>query len=140
MVSYDILGQFYDAAMERRAAQAAYIHSVIAQHTPGAITLLQLACGTVAIFALLATTYEVSGLDSSTRMLSVARKKLPRAAFFHDSMATFALDRRFDVIICVFDSINHLLRFTEWRRMFRRVHAHLEEQGVFVFDMNPERK
>jgi len=140
MVSYDIFGQFYDAAMDRRAAQAAYIHSLIAQHRPGAKTLLELACGTGAILEFLSTTYEVSGLDLSTKMLSVARKKLPRASFFHGNMAIFALDRRFDVIICVFDSINHLLRFTEWRRMFRQVHAHLEEQGVFVFDMNPERK
>jgi hypothetical protein len=55
-------------------------------------------------------------------------------------MAPFDLGRKFDVIICVFDSINHVLSFSDWRRVFSSVARHLPEDGLFLFDINTERK
>ncbi len=49
--------------------------------------------------------YEVSGLDLSNKMLSIARKKVPGAKFWHQEMVDFQIDERFDAIFCVFDSI-----------------------------------
>jgi hypothetical protein len=51
-------------------------------------------------------------------------------------MTTFRLPGRFDVIICVFDSMNHLLRFTDWQKTFRSVARHLNSGGLFIFDVN----
>ena len=34
------------------------------------------------------------------------------------------------------DSINHLLRFADWCKVFRRVALHLKDDGVFIFDIN----
>jgi len=55
-------------------------------------------------------------------------------------MASFELGQKFDVIICVFDSINHILSFADWGRVFRRVARHLAQGGLFLFDINTERK
>lgn len=113
---------------------------MIARYRPGAKTVLELACGTGAVLAGLAKEYEVAGLDSSSKMLSVARRKLPGARFFRADMRTFDLGEKFDAILCVFDSINHVLEFPGWQRVFRRAAAHLSEGGLFIFDINTERK
>jgi SAM-dependent methyltransferase len=55
-------------------------------------------------------------------------------------MVTFDLGRKFDIIICVFDSINHVLSFADWRRIFRRATRSLAKGGLFLFDINTERK
>ena len=139
-MSYEKFGKFYDAVMGDRADSAAFIHGLIQKHKPEAKTLLELACGTGAVLEHLAKRYEVSGLDISPKMLSIARKKLPNAPFYQAGMTSFELGRKFDVIICVFDSINHVLNFADWKRIFHRASRHLAEGGLFLFDINTERK
>jgi len=84
--------------------------------------------------------YQVAGLDISSTMLSIARKKVPRAKLFRQDMVDFQIDQRFDVIFCVFDSINHVRRFSDWKKVFARVRRHLALGGCFVFDINTQRK
>jgi SAM-dependent methyltransferase len=140
METYDKFAAFYDAVMGDRTKTALYIRDLITQNKPDAKTVLELACGTGAVLAHLAEEYEVCGLDLSPKMLSAARKKLPDAPFFNENMVTFKIGRKFDVILCVFDSINHVLNFADWKKIFRRVEAHLVENGLFIFDINTERK
>jgi SAM-dependent methyltransferase len=139
-VSYEKIGRFYDAVMGDRTETAGYVHHLIVQHKPEARTLLELACGTGAVLRILARSYEVAGLDVSPRMLSLARKKLPRGRFFRQDMINFDLGKKFDVIICVFDSINHVLRFADWKRVFCKAAAHLNAKGIFLFDVNTVEK
>ena len=140
MTCYEKLDRFYDAAMGDRTEMASCIHRLIRQHKPKARTLLELACGTGAILKILAKSYDVVGLDLSPSMLSIARKKLPQVKFFQRNMVSFDLGRKFDVIICVFDSINHVLEFADWQKIFRNAARHLEEDGLFLFDINTEAK
>ena len=140
MESYTKFGQFYDAVMGDNTRAATFVRSLITQHKPEARTLLELACGTGAVLAHLARDYEVAGLDLSAEMLALARRKLPRVKFFRANMTTFDLGRKFDVIICVADSINHVLSFAGWRKVFRRAAAHLAHDGLFIFDINTARK
>ena len=51
-------------------------------------------------------------------------------------MAAFALGRRFDVVACIFDSLNHLTDLAAWDALLTCVHAHLVEGGLFVCDVN----
>ena len=82
--------------------------------------------------------YEVVGVDASEPMLAVAARKLPGVRLVHGDMTRVTLGERFDVVLCAFDSINHLLRFEEWEAAFDRAHEHLDERGIFVFDVNTE--
>ena len=140
MPSYEKLDRFYDAAMGDRTEMASYIRRLIRRHKPRARTLLELACGTGAILKILAKSYDVAGLDLSPQMLLLARKKLPHVRFYRKDMVSFSLGKKFDVIICVFDSINHVLKFADWKKIFRNASRHLEEDGLFVFDINTEAK
>ena len=45
------------------------------------------------------------------------------------------IDERFDVIFSVFDSINFLENFRQWKSTFKAVNEHLNDDGLFIFDM-----
>src|SRR5262249_42579090 len=64
-----------------------------------------------------------------------ARRGL-QAELVQADMTAFSLGARFDVVICVFDTLNHLARFESWCEMFERVHEHLADDGLFFFDVN----
>lgn len=73
-------------------------------------------------------------------MLQVAREKIPNAKLYHQNMVDFEIDEKFDVILCVFDSINHLLDFENWKKVFIDAKNHLNPGGLFIFDMNTQEK
>ena len=55
-------------------------------------------------------------------------------------MRNFTIPRSFDAIVCIYDSINHLPKVNDWSKVFARVKHHLNERGVFIFDVNTEYK
>ena len=136
MAVYDLLAPHYDAVTGDSATEAAFIHDIIERRHPQAATLLDLACGTGGLTALLAGAYQVSGLDISPGMLAVAREKLPDGTqLYLADMTSFRLDARFDVIICAYQGLNHLLSLAAWQSTFDCACEHLNPGGLFVFDI-----
>jgi len=140
MPSYEIFGKFYDAVMGDGSESAKRVSELLRTSKPGAGKVLELGCGTGSILKHLQDSYEVSGLDLSTRMLSIARKKVPRAKLSLQDMVDFQIDEQFDAVLCVYDSINHIRRFSDWKKVFARVRQHLSPGGCFIFDINTQRK
>src|SRR5215469_10589080 len=140
MTSYEHFGEFYDAVMGDRRTAAAQVMALIRAAKPGAKNVLELGCGTGSILKCLQEAYEVSGLDISRKMLSLARRKVPRSKLFRQDMVDFRIDGQFDVIVCVFDSINHVRRFSDWEKVFAAARRHLVPGGCFIFDINTQRK
>jgi cyclopropane fatty-acyl-phospholipid synthase-like methyltransferase len=68
-------------------------------------------------------------------MLVVARGKLPGIPLYLADMASFKLDTRFDAIVCTYQGVNHLLGWPAWDGFFGCVHDHLNDGGLFVFDI-----
>jgi hypothetical protein len=69
-------------------------------------------------------------------MLEIARAKVPSARLVEADLVSFHLGERFDVAICVFDTVNHLPSLAAWRDLFDRVADHLVADGLFIFDVN----
>ena len=69
-------------------------------------------------------------------MLAIAAARLPGARLVQADMTAFRLPERFDVVICMFDTLNHVPSFTGWLTLFSCVHEHLAEGGLFIFDVN----
>lgn len=135
-MSYNKFHRFYDLVMGDRSDAARYIVELITNHNPDARSALEIACGTGSILGVLSANYEATGMDRSRPMLSIARKRLPHVRLFRQDMTHFRIPQRFDAVVCVFDSINHLLRFADWEKTFRCVTRHLNDGGLFIFDVN----
>ena len=136
MVAYERFAAFYDVVMDDPAPRAARVDAAIDRYHPQAATLLELGCGTGSILARLETTATLTGLDRSPEMLTIAAAKVPGAQLVEGDMADFDLGRRFDVVACVFDSINHLLDVPSWASLIACAHRHLTDGGLLVFDVN----
>lgn len=136
VADYAHFARFYDRIIGDRSEEIARVQSYITRYLPGAVSLLELGCGTGAILAGLAPYLEVTGLDISPEMLAIAAGRLPDARLVRADMTAFSLSARYDVVICMFDTLNHVPDFAGWRALFDRVHEHLRDDGLFVFDVN----
>jgi SAM-dependent methyltransferase len=136
MPTYDHFARYYDALMDDPLENAVRVLGYRTRHLPAAGALLELGCGTGSILAGLRPLDTLVGLDRSPQMLAAARRKVPNARFVEAEMPDFELGERFDIVICVFDTLNHLVSFDAWCRLFERTRAHLRDGGLFVFDVN----
>jgi SAM-dependent methyltransferase len=136
VVSYGKFAGFYDQVMGDRSPDIERVRGYLARYLPSAGSLLELGCGTGAVLAGFAVGMSVTGVDQSPEMLTAAAAAVPQAHLIQADMTRFSLGASFDVVICVFDTLNHLPRFESWLELFDRVHEHLAEGGLFVFDVN----
>src|SRR6266496_533724 len=136
MNNYDVIARFYDAFVDDPGKKAKWLKRLIQKHHPSAKSVLELACGSGSILKHLSKDYQVTGLDNSAGMLAIAREKLPRTTFIEADMSDFNINTKFDAVICVYDSINHLLGFSQWKSMFATAAKHLNPSGLFIFDSN----
>jgi SAM-dependent methyltransferase len=133
---YQVFAAFYDEVMDDPGPRAERVVRWIDRFRPDARTLLELGCGTGSVLARLPGVPDLTGLDASPAMLAVARAKVPGARLVEGDMQAPALGERFDVVACVFDSLNHLRSFAAWEAVFAAAADHLHGDGLFVFDVN----
>jgi SAM-dependent methyltransferase len=136
VTDYAGFARFYDRIMGDRAEETDRIRRYISTYRPGAQTLLELGCGTGALLTSLAADLSVTGIDRSAEMLSVAARTVPGARLIQADMTAFTLAARFDVVMCMFDTLNHVTTVDGWLRLFRCAHEHLSDGGLFIFDVN----
>lgn len=101
------------------------------------MSALDLACGTGGFTReLVKAGLRVTGLDASEDMLREARRLLPGTDFVAGDLRSFALPERFELITCVFDSVNNLLSPAEVRSALTQCYLHLKPGGLLAFDAN----
>ncbi|MHB1209821.1 MAG: class I SAM-dependent DNA methyltransferase [Acidimicrobiales bacterium] len=136
MASYEKFAPFYDAVNGEPRERILQILDAIASYAPDATSVLELGCGTGAVLAGLGSGLSLTGIDESEEMLAYARRRCPSARFIRGDITSFSLAEKFDVIICVYDTLNHVMTFDGWRSVFDGVRNHLTEGGLFIFDVN----
>ena len=130
--SYKFYASDYDVGTTTNiAATTDLIKRSVKKYNPDATTMLELASGTGNVIERLMHDFDMTGIDLSPAMIEVAQKKLPNIEMHVADMTSFKLNKKYDVIICVFDSVNHLATFEDWESLFDRVAEHLSESGVF---------
>ncbi|MDD3145091.1 MAG: class I SAM-dependent methyltransferase [Candidatus Gracilibacteria bacterium] len=109
----------------------------IVEYNPDAKNILELACGTGAVAKeFIKAGYEVTGLDINENMLAKATKNIGKENIVLGDMTNFDLGKKFDVVLCNYNSICHLLTWVEWQSFFEMAYKHLEVGGILVFDIN----
>jgi SAM-dependent methyltransferase len=133
---YTGFARFYDRIMGDRNPEIDRILAYVGRHAPGARTLLELGCGTGALLAGLADSFSVTGVDRSPAMLSLAARAVPGARLVQADITAVTLASQFDVVICMFDTLNHVTTMDGWLGVFRTAYEHLSDGGLFIFDVN----
>jgi SAM-dependent methyltransferase len=136
---YDLFAWFYDRywALPHHEWQAPVLENLLFSRLPSRARILDLCCGSGHLAQeLLGRGYSTIGLDSSREMLRLAREKAPQAQFLEADAADFLLEQPVDAVVCLFDSLNHVLEAGHLQRVFHNVHAVLKDGGIFVFDVN----
>lgn len=136
MANYDIFSKYYDSVMNEYKLLLAIIDNEIKSNHPEAKSMLEIACGTGNILNHFKNKYKIYGLDLSNEMLKVAKQKISTGVFYNKDMIDFKLKDKFDIILCIFDSINHVINYKNWLKIFKNVKNHLNDKGIFIFDIN----
>ena len=138
---FTALARVYDAIMAdiEYDAWAEFILGYAADAGLKPSTALDLACGTGGLTRELhALGLSVTGLDASQDMLRIAAERLPDVRLLAGDLRTFDLGERFDLITCVFDSLNNLTEEGELLSALRQCRAHLAPGGLLAFDVNTQ--
>ncbi|MGM0589507.1 MAG: class I SAM-dependent DNA methyltransferase [Bacteroidota bacterium] len=147
MAPYELLAQFYDAVMHDvdYHAWADFIDEIIYEHHPHAQQLLELACGTgsTALSLHELGNYHILATDLSEPMLDVARNKkdeLYEAVQFQQlDFLNIDLEETFDIVYCLFDSVNYIRDPQRLQDLFEGVASVLKPDGYFIFDFTTPR-
>ncbi len=120
-----------------------YVAMASGEVSPGG-EILDLCCGSGRVTrALLRAGFHVQGIDASAPMLERARlgvSRLPKrfrdnANFVQGDMREFDLGRTFPLILCTFNSFEHLYTRDDIARALACIKRHLAPEGVFAFDV-----
>jgi len=102
---------------------------------------LDLACGTgnvaIKVAKYFKSTYAV---DLSNDMLNIAfdkfKKNKIKAKVICQDMCELSLNNKFNLITSVLDATNYITEDEDLFKYFSKVYEHLEEDGLFIFDIN----
>ncbi len=98
--------------------------------------ILDLGCGTGNLIKNYSSKNETFGIDSSLEMIKIAKKKDGRTKYITQDIKKFNFKEDFHIIICAFDTINHLKSIKEWETLFKSASENLLRRGLFLFDFN----
>ncbi|MDO5037184.1 MAG: class I SAM-dependent methyltransferase [Tissierellia bacterium] len=102
-------------------------------------SILEMACGTGSLSCFLSGWGQLDAFDLSPDMLALAQAKLGHregVRLFQMDMETFRLDRTYDLILCLCDSMNYLDHKDKIFRTLVQVQKHLKQDGLFIMDLN----
>ncbi|HDX9577946.1 TPA: methyltransferase domain-containing protein [Bacillus pseudomycoides] len=103
--------------------------------------ILDVACGTGNVtLPLVQKGYDVTGVDLSEEMLTIAQQKLGEEGqfipFYQQDMRQLDVPGEFDCVTIFCDSLNYVLEEEGVQETFRRVYQHLRPDGLFLFDVH----
>ncbi len=100
------------------------------------LDILDLGCGTGNLLKNYSLKNNTYGIDQSAEMIKIAQGKDKNSKYFVGDIRDFKFKEKFDIIICAFDTLNHLKNLKDWESLFKSAKKHLKDEGVFIFDFN----
>ncbi|RJP24292.1 MAG: class I SAM-dependent methyltransferase [Candidatus Omnitrophota bacterium] len=146
--TYSAFADIYDQVMRDvdYDSWAQHVISLCKRYKIRIHKILELACGTGSLaLKLVKDGYQVVGIDLSEQMLEQANGKFAAEglaiSLYRGKMESFSslrLDHDFDLITCLYDSLNYLLEEEDVKNCFVEAFTHLRPGGAFIFDVTTE--
>jgi SAM-dependent methyltransferase len=136
-MAYALHPELYDLeySFKDYKGECARIEELVRGRSPKARTLLDVACGTGRHLAYLQPRFACEGVDLDAGLLSVARERLGDDVPLHEGdMRTFDLDRRFDVVTCLFSAIGFVRDLDGLAAATHSLAAHVADGGVLIVE------
>ena len=138
--SYEEFARVYDSVMDEELYDLWFEFSQ--RHFPAKTqNIMELACGTgILSIRFSQAGYEVTGVDLSEEMLTIADKRArqmgAKITFAAGDMRELSGETTFDVVTCYSDSLCYMSNASEVQRVFDGVYNSLNADGVFIFDVH----
>ncbi len=140
MTDYDLIAPFYDVE-HAHFDEDLNLYVNFAELCGG--PLLELACGSGRLLVPLAREgYELTGVDSSSRMLKLAQAALEQAGvaakctLVQEKMSQLRLGQKFRLAFIALGSFGHVCTRQEQRQTLAAVRDHLTTGGKFILDIS----
>lgn len=136
--NYSIIASFYDRLMDSKRYEKwqEMINNLVEKYSIPKNRALDIGCGTGKISKILADLgFETVGVDVSSSMLRVARKKYPEIDFVNQDVLKLSFSSQFDFATSLYDSLNYLLKYKELKRALKNTASSLKKNGIFFFDI-----
>ena len=130
--NYAMLARYYDELLQDEEALSLWLEHI--EDRPFH-SVLELASGSGVMAKILKNKgYDVIASDLSKEMMEASRSNYD-GEYLLLNMCDYSLDRRFDLVLCICDSINYLEE-DELDAFFRCAYDHLNDGGRLIFDMH----
>lgn len=141
---YQGFASIYDTLMDEAPYEQwlSYLEQSIEQFSVQSKYIVDLGCGTGRLATMIAKKgYNVMGVDLSEEMLSIAHERIHEegvssVTLIQQDMRELQLPYRFGLMYSFCDCLNYITDEDELLQLFMRVRQHLEDGGVFLFDMH----
>lgn len=145
MDAYTSFASVYDLFMDNVPYEewCAFLCKILAQHGITDGPVLDLGCGTGKMTRLMSEQgYDMTGIDNAAEMLQIAAMEPGEVPILYllQDMQDLELDGCVRAVYSVCDCVNYVLDEEKLQQAFSRVHEYLEEDGVFIFDVNTSYK
>ncbi|SHE95256.1 class I SAM-dependent DNA methyltransferase [Alkalibacter saccharofermentans] len=141
---YDKLAYIYDNLINEDVdydKMVNWLDIKIKEKNISANSLLEIGCGTGNVSIPLSKLgYNVTGMDISDEMLSVADEKSfaegSSVRWMKGDVCNFANTEKYHAAVSCLDTINYILGEEDLDNAFKNIYNSLEKGGVFIFDIN----
>jgi SAM-dependent methyltransferase len=101
---------------------------------PNAQSLLDVACGTGEHDRFLSADYLIDGIDLNPEFVRIAKSKNPAGDYRVANMIRFDLEKRYDVLVCLFSSIGYVETIENLHATLATFQRHLNEGGLILVE------
>lgn len=145
MEVFGAYSKYYDLLYKDKdyKSEADFVHGLIQKYAPDAKTILDLGCGTGKHDLLFAQKgYQVTGIDISAEMISIAKTSLSSLKSEHFippkfllmDIRTVQLNEKFDSVISLFHVMSYQVTNDDVIATLETASRHLNQEGIFIFD------
>ena len=96
--------------------------------------LLDVACGTGHHLKYLKSKFSCCGIDINQTMLKIAKKNVKGVVFRRADMKNFCINKKFDIIICLFGSVAYVKTYKNLRQTIKNFSNHLKKGGIAIIE------
>src|SRR3989338_5009598 len=136
-IMYKGLAKYYDLIYNWKdyKKEAGKIKKLISKYKKsGGNDLLEAGCGTGRHLKFFEDKFFCMGMDINKEMLDAASKNLNKSVLKRIDMVDFRLNKKFDVILCLFSSIGYVKTYSNLKRTIRSFANHLKKGGVIIIE------